>query len=136
MSEEIYVTGLRKFRHKGKVYDINVDKEHNYVVEDAVVHNSAAGSEVCYLLGITKVDPIKNNLLFQRFLHKKRFNMPDIDTDIQSRSRRPGMSGKDVLIESLSRDLFPFSGQIVNEMRASTIILFKQIGRASCRERV
>ncbi len=33
MSEEIYVTGLRKFRHKGKVYDINVDKDHNYVAE-------------------------------------------------------------------------------------------------------
>ena len=55
--------------------------------------------------------------------------MPDIDTDIQSRSKRPGMSGKDVLIESLSRDLFPFSGQIVNEMRASTIILFKQLAK-------
>lgn len=90
---------------------------------------SAAGSEVCYLLGIVKIDPIKNNLIFSRFLHKKRWNFPDIDTDIQSRSKRPGMSGKDVLIESLSRDLFPFSGQIVNEMRASTIILFKQLAK-------
>lgn len=91
---------------------------------------SAAGSEVCYLLNITKIDPIKNNLMFERFLNPSRFNYPDIDTDIQSRSNRSGMSGKDILIESLSRDLFPFSGQIVNEMRATTIILFKQLARA------
>lgn len=39
-------------------------------------------------------------------------------------------NGKDVLIDSLSKDLFPFTGQIVNEMRATTIILFKRLARS------
>ncbi|MCF0105504.1 MAG: DNA polymerase III subunit alpha, partial [Holdemanella sp.] len=42
---------------------------------------SAAGSLVAYCLGITHVDPIKNNLLFERFLNPERVTMPDIDTD-------------------------------------------------------
>ncbi len=43
---------------------------------------SAAGSLVCYLLGITNIDPIKYKLLFERFLNPERVSMPDIDTDI------------------------------------------------------
>jgi len=42
---------------------------------------SAAGSLVAYCLGITHVDPIKFNLLFERFLNPERISMPDIDTD-------------------------------------------------------
>lgn len=42
---------------------------------------SAAGSMVAYCLGITKVDPIKYNLLFERFLNPERISMPDIDID-------------------------------------------------------
>ncbi|OUM86731.1 MAG: DNA polymerase III subunit alpha [Bacillus thermozeamaize] len=42
---------------------------------------SAAGSLVAYLLGITKVDPLKYNLLFERFLNPARVTMPDIDID-------------------------------------------------------
>ncbi len=49
---------------------------------------SAAGSLVCYLLGITNIDPIQNNLLFERFLNPERVTMPDIDTDIKT-SLRP-----------------------------------------------
>ncbi len=44
---------------------------------------SAAGSLVSYLLGITDVDPIKYNLLFERFLNPDRKTMPDIDIDFQ-----------------------------------------------------
>ena len=43
---------------------------------------SAAGSLVCYLLGITGLDPIRYDLLFERFLNPERVSMPDIDTDI------------------------------------------------------
>ena len=43
---------------------------------------SAAGSLVAYCLGITQVDPVKYNLLFERFLNPERVSMPDIDTDI------------------------------------------------------
>ena len=43
---------------------------------------SAAGSLVAYSLGITEIDPLKYNLLFERFLNPERETMPDIDTDI------------------------------------------------------
>ncbi len=42
---------------------------------------SGAASIVCYLLGITHVDPIKHNLFFERFLNEKRVDPPDIDID-------------------------------------------------------
>lgn len=45
---------------------------------------SAAGSLVCYLIGITQLDPIKYNLLFERFLNPERVSMPDIDVDFNS----------------------------------------------------
>ena len=43
---------------------------------------SAAGSLVAYLLGITALDPIKYNLLFERFLNPERVTLPDIDVDL------------------------------------------------------
>ncbi len=48
---------------------------------------SAAGSLVCYATGITDIDPIKYNLLFERFLNKDRVTMPDIDIDFDSNKR-------------------------------------------------
>ncbi len=42
---------------------------------------SAAGSIVSYLIGITEIDPVKHNLIFERFLNPDRVNMPDIDVD-------------------------------------------------------
>lgn len=48
---------------------------------------SAAGSIVAYLLGITDVDPLKYNLLFERFLNPERVSMPDIDIDFSDRRR-------------------------------------------------
>ena len=42
---------------------------------------SAAGSAVAYCIGITNIDPIKYNLLFERFLNPERISMPDIDVD-------------------------------------------------------
>ncbi len=48
---------------------------------------SAAGSLVSYCLGITDVDPIKYNLLFERFLNPERITMPDIDTDFPDTKR-------------------------------------------------
>jgi len=48
---------------------------------------SAAGSLVCYLLGITEVDPIKFDLLFFRFINPERNDFPDIDTDFMDRRR-------------------------------------------------
>lgn len=48
---------------------------------------SAAGSFVAYLLGITNVDPLKYNLLFERFLNPERESMPDIDIDFADHRR-------------------------------------------------
>jgi DNA polymerase-3 subunit alpha len=48
---------------------------------------SAAGSLVCYLLGITEVDPIQYDLLFFRFINPERNDFPDIDTDFMDRRR-------------------------------------------------
>ncbi len=45
---------------------------------------SAVGSIVCYLTGITAIDPIKYNLIFERFLNVERVTMPDIDSDFRS----------------------------------------------------
>jgi DNA polymerase-3 subunit alpha len=49
---------------------------------------SAAGSAVAYCLGITNIDPLKYNLLFERFLNPDRKSMPDIDTDFDDEGRQ------------------------------------------------
>jgi DNA polymerase-3 subunit alpha len=49
---------------------------------------SAGGSLVCYLIGITKIDPIEFNLLFSRFISPDRIDLPDIDNDFQDDKRQ------------------------------------------------
>ncbi|MCB9081553.1 MAG: DNA polymerase III subunit alpha [Lewinellaceae bacterium] len=49
---------------------------------------SAAGSAVAYCIGITNVDPIKYDLLFERFLNPERVSMPDIDIDFDDEGRQ------------------------------------------------
>ena len=62
------------------VYDfIKYSKKNKILVGPG--RGSAAGSLVAYCLGITDVDPIKYDLLFERFLNPERVTMPDIDTD-------------------------------------------------------
>ena len=60
-------------------------KENNILVGPG--RGSAAGSLVCYLMGITEVDPIKFDLLFFRFINPERNDFPDIDTDFMDRRR-------------------------------------------------
>ncbi|MDQ3916133.1 MAG: DNA polymerase III subunit alpha [Actinomycetota bacterium] len=48
---------------------------------------SAAGSFVCYLLGISDVDPVRYDLLFERFMNTRREELPDIDVDVESHRR-------------------------------------------------
>lgn len=68
------------------VYDfILYSKKNNIVVGPG--RGSATGSLVAYSLGITEIDPIKYNLIFERFLNKDRVTMPDIDTDIEYLNR-------------------------------------------------
>ena len=49
---------------------------------------SAAGSLVCYLLGITAIDPIEHQLMFERFISPQRIDMPDIDMDYEDNRRQ------------------------------------------------
>jgi len=49
---------------------------------------SAAGSVVAYSVGITNIDPLKYDLLFERFLNPERISMPDIDTDFDDQGRQ------------------------------------------------
>lgn len=72
---------------------INWAKKENIMVGPG--RGSAAGSLVCYLLGITDIDPIEHGLLFFRFINPERNDFPDIDTDIQD-SRRDEV--KDYLV--------------------------------------
>jgi error-prone DNA polymerase len=48
---------------------------------------SAAGSLVCYVLGISDVDPVRYDLLFERFMNARRDELPDIDVDVESHRR-------------------------------------------------
>ena len=89
---------------KRLLYELSVIKKMNYVdyflivydyVKYAIKNNilvgpgrgSAAGSLVTYSLGITNVDPLKYNLLFERFLNPERVSMPDIDIDFDASKR-------------------------------------------------
>src|SRR2546429_3928693 len=60
-------------------------REKNILVQG---RGSAANSAVCYSLGITAVDPVGMNLLFERFLSEQRGEWPDIDLDLPSGDQR------------------------------------------------
>lgn len=64
---------------------VNWAKNHNIVVGPG--RGSAAGSMVCYLSGITNLDPLEYELLFERFLNPDRISMPDIDLDFADTRR-------------------------------------------------
>lgn len=85
-------------------YELDVIKKMNFsgyflIVQDFIKHakesgilvgpgrGSAAGSLVCYCIGITSVNPLDYNLLFERFLNPERISMPDIDIDFQDDRR-------------------------------------------------
>ncbi|MCC6540391.1 MAG: DNA polymerase III subunit alpha [Bryobacterales bacterium] len=68
------------------VWDIvNFCRDHNILVQG---RGSAANSAVCYSLGITAVDPVGMELLFERFLSEERGEWPDIDLDLPSGDQR------------------------------------------------
>jgi error-prone DNA polymerase len=68
------------------VWDIiNFCRQHDILVQG---RGSAANSAVCYSLGITAIDPVGMDLLFERFLSEERGEWPDIDLDLPSGDRR------------------------------------------------
>ncbi|MDO8496501.1 MAG: DNA polymerase III subunit alpha [bacterium] len=64
---------------------VNWAKQNGIIVGPG--RGSAAGSLISYLLGITNIDPLKYNLLFERFLNPERISMPDIDLDFDDARR-------------------------------------------------
>lgn len=71
----------------GKVYDFSVPTTNSYLTDAGIVHNSGGGSLLTYALGITDIDPIRHNLLFERFLNPERDSAPDLDIDFDDRNR-------------------------------------------------
>lgn len=77
--ENFYFKIQQKTNHKyeGEVYDLTIEDDSSFMINNCAVHNSGAGSIVCYAIGITDVDPIRFDLLFERFLNPDRASMPD-----------------------------------------------------------
>lgn len=67
----------KSYKHyDGKVYDLTVEDSHSYNINNLVVHNSGGGSLVAYAAGITKIDPLEYDLIFERFLNPDRGHLP------------------------------------------------------------
>lgn len=81
------VKSKRFLNYSGKVYDLSVDNTSSYTVNQVAVHNSSCGSLVCYLLDITAIDPLKYDLIFERFIDKTRTDLPDVDIDFSDQKR-------------------------------------------------
>ena len=87
---ETVIKDISIFDYAGEVMDlmVNTFNEPSYATTSCIVHNSAAGSLVSYLTGITSVDPIPYGLFFERFLNPGRKGMPDIDIDFPQSKRQ------------------------------------------------
>jgi len=84
---------------------------------------SAAGSAVAYCIGITNVDPIKYDLLFERFLNPERVSMPDIDIDFDDEGRQKVI---DYVIDKYGRDQV---AQIVTYGTMAAKLSLRDVGR-------
>ncbi len=100
---------------------INAAKEMNIPVGPG--RGSAVGSLVSYAIGITDVDPLRFNLLFERFLNPERVSMPDIDTDFSDLDR--GRIIKYV-VEKYGKDSV---AQIVTYGRMKAKMVLRDVGR-------
>jgi DNA polymerase-3 subunit alpha len=85
---------------------------------------SAAGSAVAYCIGITNIDPIKYNLLFERFLNPERVTMPDIDTDFDDEGRQKVI---DYVVEKYGKNQV---AQIVTYGSMAAKMSIKDVARA------
>ncbi len=105
------------------------------IVRDFVAHaekmgimvgarGSVAGSLVAHVIGITAVDPIKFDLIFERFLNPERISMPDADIDFADKDRGRVI---DYVIERYGRDAV---SQIINFIRMKAKMVVKDVARA------
>ena len=92
-------------------------------IQTGAGRGSAAGSLVAYLLHITGVDPIRYNLLFERFLNRERYTMPDIDLDFPDDKR------EDILAYIVSK----YGNQNVAQIVTFGTLGAKQVIRDVCK---
>lgn len=85
---------------------------------------SAANSVVCYLLGITPVDPVANKLLFTRFLSEERTEPPDIDVDFEHERREEVMQ---YIYQRYGRERAGIAATVIHYRPRSTI---REVGKA------
>jgi DNA polymerase III alpha subunit len=96
---------------------------------------SAAGSLVCYLLGITTIDPIEHDLLFERFIDVNRHDLPDIDIDFPSSHREEVIQyirekyGEDHTAQLITFSTFGERGVIQDAARVLEIPSWKVKGK-------
>ncbi len=88
VEEELSVIASKSFASYFLVIADMIDWAKTNDIRVGPGRGSAAGSLVCYALGITDVDPIKYDLLFFRFINPERNDFPDIDTDFEDRRRK------------------------------------------------
>lgn len=133
----IKVREVKKVKNtKCKIFDITIKNDPSYSTDKFIVHNSAAGSLVLFLSGVTKVDPIKYGLFFERFISKVRAKKqvidgityldgslaPDVDLDICFYNRPK-------VIEYLEKK---FAGRVCKILTFNTLsskLLIKECGK-------
>src|SRR5438309_2709951 len=118
--EVIEKTGLAEF------FLINWDlmrfaKEHGVPGQG---RGSAADSIVAYVLGITRVDPIEHNLLFERFLHEEMTSTPDIDIDFSTEHR------EQVIQYVYNKYGWERTGMVCNVVTFQPRMAIRQVGKA------
>lgn len=101
---------------------VNWAKQNRIVVGPG--RGSAAGSLVAYLLNITNIDPLKYDLLFERFLNKDRISLPDIDMDFTDRRRDEVIS---YIAQKYGREKV---AQIITFGTMSSRAVIRDVGRA------
>ncbi|MGI6778313.1 MAG: DNA polymerase III subunit alpha [Acetivibrionales bacterium] len=101
---------------------IKYAKDHGIMVGPG--RGSAAGSIVSYCLGITSIDPLKYNLLFERFLNPERISMPDIDIDFCYERRQEVI---DYVVDKYGKDRV---AQIITFGTMAARAVIRDVGRA------
>jgi error-prone DNA polymerase len=123
IEHELNVIGQLKFPgYFLVVYDITrFCRENNILCQG---RGSAANSAVCYALGVTAVDPVANELLFERFLSPARDGPPDIDIDIESDEREKVIQ---YVYDKYGRD---YAAQVANVITYRGRIAVRDMARA------
>ena len=117
--------------YKGKVYDIEVADTKSYCITpcgkinaSTVVHNSAAGCLLSWVIGLTEVDSIRFELYFERFLNPTRLGLPDCDIDFERDTEHIVMDylvakyGKERVLNVAAFSTFSEKGTLKDVVRA------------------